>query len=127
MGTPSLKEKGLSHGPGASPDWDDATISFSGGSPVSNDETGRPSSQSATRPTRRPETIITPRRVHESLSRTGQNLEGTSTAQQLATVKKKQTPISVTLLLRTNAVKTTENKPASTAASTMEPHNSATQ
>src|SRR5262249_23067169 len=57
--------------------------------------------------------------------RTAHNFAGTSTAQQTATVRKKQAPISVRSPLRLMAAHTTENSTASTAARDIEPHNSA--
>src|SRR5260370_2981728 len=83
-------------------------------------------------------TVMTPRRRPESPFRPLQNLAGTNTAQQIATVRKKQNPISVstvetgpfpgTLPLAANEltlIQSVEKNAPTTGAKASEPHSSA--
>src|ERR1700724_1465188 len=83
-------------------------------------------------------TVMTPRRSPESPLRPLQSLAGTNTAQQIATVRKKQNPISVSTaeagtlpgilplaVSELTLIQSVEKKAATTGAKASEPHSSA--
>src|SRR5215813_13370615 len=75
----------------------------------------QPLSQNASTPTPDPSSIITARRVQESPHRPLQNLAGTSTAQQTATVRNTREPIQRRSGPAPNAAHSTAKTTASTA------------